>query len=96
LKIRAKHNIVLPKYLFLKVIGACENIIQGLPFNGEKNSTLLEDFTKKVTQLEIDQTQKNILIEAAKTALLKSVKPAYTDLITYLKTQEEKANNYSG
>jgi len=96
LKIREEQNIILPKYLYLKVISACENIIKGLPFNGEKNSTLLADFTTKIKTLKLTTKEKNSLIDNAKKALLTNLKPAYEDLITFLKKQEEKSDNFSG
>ncbi len=97
LKIREEKGILPPKFVFNKVINDSKNIISGVPFdNSNKESTLLEDFKKKIVTLKLSDPEKNSLIEKAKTALLNSVKPAYAALIKCLKAQQIKATNEDG
>ena len=97
LKIREEKGILPPKFVFNKVINDSKNIISGVPFdNSNKESTLLEDFKKKIATLKLSDPEKNSLIEKAKMALLNSVKPAYTALIKCLKAQQIKATNEDG
>jgi len=97
LKIREEKGIIPPKFVFSKVIDDSKNIISGAPFDkSNKESTLLKDFNKKIAILEISDSEKDTLIKAANEALLKSVAPAYTSLIQFLTTQQEKATTDDG
>ncbi|WP_010520866.1 DUF885 domain-containing protein [Aquimarina agarivorans] len=97
LQLRDQKGIIPPKFIYPKVIDACENVIKGKPFETSgKKSTLLEDFSKKVAALEIPDTEKKTLIEQASQSLLSAVKPAYTNLIALLKKQETKATADAG
>ena len=55
--------------------------------NSAKKSTLLKDFSEKVSNLDIDTKTKSNLETLAKQALLTSVKPAYNSLISFIKKQ---------
>ena len=93
---RAEAGIIAPKFVFPLVISASENVIQGAPFDDGADSTLLADFRKKVTKLELSDAAKKILLDEAKVALLTSVKPAYRGLVDYLKTLEQHAGTDDG
>ena len=56
-----------PKFVFEKVITDSKNIIKNRPFekNSKVDSTLLSDFRKKVSKLEILESKKNELIQMA-------------------------------
>lgn len=97
LKIRNKKGILPPKFVFNKVIDDSKNIISGTPFDkSDKESTLLQDFKKKIANLKLSDEEKNTLTTNAKNALLNSVKPAYTSLIKLLKAQQLKATTNDG
>ncbi|PMG31481.1 hypothetical protein BCU94_08635 [Shewanella sp. 10N.286.52.C2] len=97
LKIRADKNIIAPKFVFPYVILDSENIIKGAPFTDtEVKSTLWGDINRKIEKLDITQAQKDELLAAAKTALIKSVKPGYDNLISYLHELEAKADSRDG
>lgn len=98
LKIREGKNIIPPKFVFPYVINDCKNIISGAPFEkGKPNCALLEDFTKKVNDLkDASDEDKKQLIENAKDALLKSVKPAYEKLMMYWNELAKKATTDDG
>jgi uncharacterized protein (DUF885 family) len=93
LELRAQKGIVPPKFVFPLVLDACKNVIKGKPFDAtETDSTLLADFTKKVTALkEVDQPTRDRLLAEANKALLSSFQPAYLKLIAFLEAQEKTA-----
>ncbi|PKM20625.1 MAG: DUF885 domain-containing protein [Gammaproteobacteria bacterium HGW-Gammaproteobacteria-15] len=93
---RAELGIIPPKFVFPLVLSASENVIKGAPFDTGADSTLLADFSKKVSQLNIDDHSKKLLLDEAKVALLTSVKPAYISLIRYLNTLEQQADTVDG
>lgn len=93
---RAELGIIPPKFVFPLVLSASENVIKGAPFDTGADSTLLADFSKKVSQLDADEHAKKLLLDEAKVALLTSVKPAYTSLIRYLNTLEQQAGTDDG
>jgi uncharacterized protein (DUF885 family) len=96
LKIREEMGIIAPKFVFAHVIGSSENIIAGAPFENGDDSTLFEDFKKKVNKLELSEDKKATLIASASKALLEKVKPAYSNLIEYVTQLESKADNRDG
>lgn len=93
---RAELGIIPPKFVFPLVLSASENVIKGAPFNTEADSTLLADFSKKISKLDIDEHSKKLLLDEAKVALLTSIKPAYTGLIRYLTKLEQQADTVDG
>lgn len=93
---RAELGIIPPKFVFAHVLSASNNIIQGAPFTEGPDSTLLEDFRRKVDALNLDAATKQMLVKEAEIALVSSVKPAYQHLISYLTTLETKAGNDDG
>ena len=93
---RADMGIAAPKFVYPYVISDSLNILNGAPFEGEGDSTLLADFKRKVEQLEIEDTQKQELIAQAEAALIASVKPAYLGLVDVLKDLEAKADTKDG
>lgn len=97
LKEQEKRKISPPNFVFEKVIQDSKNIITGRPFDKTKKiSTLLEDFTRKVTKLKITKKQKSNLIKNAKNALVTYVKPAYEELINYTKYLDKKVSTNNG
>lgn len=99
LKTREEEGIVLPKFLFPKVLGDCYNLLKGAPYEkceGECYSTLAEDFRNKLAEANISEETKEELIKALDSALLETMKPAYESLIAYLEAQEKRATNDAG
>ena len=93
LELRGGKGIVPPKFVFPLVLDACRNVIKGKPFEqSETESTLLADFTKKVTALkDVDQPTRDRLLADANKALLESFLPGYQKLIAFLEAQEKTA-----
>ncbi|WP_042146450.1 MULTISPECIES: DUF885 family protein [unclassified Pseudoalteromonas] len=96
LEVRAQKGIIAPKFVFPHVIDSSKNIIKGAPFESGEDSTLLADFKRKINKLEIEQSEKDALVSEAIKSLESSIKPAYQQLITYLKSLEMRANNEDG
>jgi uncharacterized protein (DUF885 family) len=93
---RAAQGIIVPKFVFPHAISASTNIITGAPFDNGADSTLLADFSQKVNKLEITDQAKKLLIDQAIVALLGSVRPAYSSLISYLQQLEQQAGTDDG
>ncbi|MCK8043586.1 DUF885 domain-containing protein [Shewanella sp. 1CM18E] len=99
LEIREDKGIIAPKFVFPYVINDSKNIINGAPFNTSSNSddsALWSDFKRKVSKLEISDSDKESLLREAKTALINDVKPAYDKLIAYMTKLETKADTRDG
>lgn len=103
LEVRETKGIIAPKFVFPYVITDSRNIITGVPFtansdNGDKpqDSALWADFKRKVSSLEISNSDKESLLRDAKTALVNDVKPAYDKLIAYMTQLETKADTRDG
>lgn len=96
LKLREEKGIIPPKFVFAHVIRDSKNILVGAPFNDDKESTLLADFNKKIAKLTLTNEEKKELTSKLNQALLNSLKPGYTELVTYLTALENKADNQDG
>jgi uncharacterized protein (DUF885 family) len=96
LKIRAEKGIIAPKFVYPYVISDSQNIIKGAPFEDGEPSVLLEDFTKKIGNLDIEQAQYDQLVSAAEQALTQSVKPAYEGLISAVEDLAQQADTKDG
>ena len=96
LTLREERGIIAPKFVFEHVIRDSNNIITGAPFDNGEASTVLADFTRKVTKLDINESKKVMLIKDVESALTSHLKPGYDALITYLNHLESKADNRDG
>ncbi|MCH1924804.1 DUF885 domain-containing protein [Shewanella sp. C32] len=96
LEVRADKGIIAPKFVFAYVLSDSQNIITGAPFDDGEDSTLLADFRKKVTALDISDQEQAALLSQATAALQSQVAPAYQALIAYIKTLESKADTRDG
>ncbi|MBQ0734115.1 DUF885 domain-containing protein [Aquimarina celericrescens] len=97
MKIREKNGIVPPKFVFTKVLEDCRNIITGQPFDeSNKESTLLADFKRKISALELSDKDKSELVSQAEKSLIESFKPAYDNLISFLEGQQQRATTEDG
>lgn len=96
LKVREEKGIIPPKFVFEHVIRDSNNILIGAPFAEGEDSTILADFRRKVTKLELDDAKKASLIAEVETALKEQLKPAYDDLVAYLTQLETKADTRDG
>ena len=96
---RAAMGIVAPKFAFPLVLDACRKVLEGRPFTETgDDSTLLADFTKKVTALERCRSGDARSLDRARRRrrCSSSFQPAYQKLIAYLETQEKTATDDVG
>lgn len=90
-------GITPPKWSFAQMIATSQNIISGAPFDdSDTNSTLLNDFDKKINALDVSDDVRADLRARAITAMRDSVKPAYEALIGAFEAQGAVAANDDG
>lgn len=93
---REQLGIMPPKFVYPRVLSACRNLLQGMPFNQGEDSTLLADFKQKIAKTSLDESVQEMLVKEAQIALSSSVKPAYEQLIAYLEQQQQRAGTDDG
>ncbi len=95
---RAEGEVILPAFLFPKVIRDIENLLAGRPFDADasEDSTLLADFRAKVEALELPDAEARRLLLAAGAALSDAVGPAYQQLRATLMRLQRRADARAG
>ncbi|WP_395338590.1 DUF885 domain-containing protein [Ningiella sp. W23] len=93
---RAEMGILAPKFVYPYAISDSRNLLSGAPFDGEGDSALLADFSKKVDALNIEDSEKLSLSMELQTALTTNFKDAYESLIAKLEALEAKADTRDG
>ncbi|MEO0437115.1 MAG: DUF885 domain-containing protein [Pseudomonadota bacterium] len=96
LEIRSEAGLLLADWQYPKMIAAARNVISGVPFDGEQDSTLWADFNKKVGALSVSVAQREKLLTDARAALTDDLKPAYERLIAALEKQAVNAPDADG
>jgi uncharacterized protein (DUF885 family) len=96
LKLREDKGIIAPKFVFEHVIRDSKNILVGAPFDNKANSTIFDDFSKKIAKLTLSDKEKAVLITEIEAALINNLKPGYEKLVSYLTALESKADNRDG
>ncbi len=93
---QAQTGILLPRFVYPKLIEASQNIITGAPFNGTSDSPILAEFSKKVMELDVDDSTKKRLINDAFSALNIHIGPSYNNLITMFRAHEALSDDRDG
>ncbi|MEE2566897.1 DUF885 domain-containing protein [Hyphobacterium marinum] len=89
---RARNGVLPPEFAYPVVINTARGMITGAPFDDSgTDSPLWSDFQAKVASLDLPEDDANALLDAARTALLDSVGPAYETLIETMETHAEWA-----
>lgn len=97
LRIREEKNLLLADWQYPQMVQSARNIISGMPFDDAgEDSSIWADFQAKVGALEISEDERERLLDAARTALVEVVKPAYQELIAELEKQGAKASGDDG
>jgi len=89
-------GVILPKFVYAKLISAARNVITGAPFDSGENSPLMADFKSKIDATDIGPVDKQQLIKRAEAALTNSVGPAYSSLIEMFERHEAIATDDDG
>jgi len=94
----AANGIQPPTFVYDYVISDAKNVLVGAPFDDGAPSTLLADFTKKISdeKLGFSDEKKEELIAGASTALTDSFKPAFENLIAEMNDQKASSNTDDG
>lgn len=96
-KVSAEKGIMPPKFVYDHVIKTAENIVSGAPFeDSDTLNLMLNNFKTKVEKLDLSDKEIEGLYADAITALLTSVKPAYSALVTEMKIQKAKTTTDDG
>ncbi|KMT65235.1 lipoprotein [Catenovulum maritimum] len=95
---REAQGIIAPKFVYAHVIRDSSNLLIGQPFErvSKYKSPILADFNKKLKSSNLSPSEQAQYSKAIAKALLKSLLPAYRDLIVYLTELERKATNDAG
>lgn len=96
LKERKEAGIVPPRFVFDHVLDDSRNVITGYPFEGRDSCALFKDIYFKIHKLDLSESEKNILVDQAKGAILESVQSAYISLIGLLRDIASKTNEKDG
>ena len=97
MKLREEAGVFPPAWAYDQMIKASKNVISGAPFDtSDTPSTLWKDFQNKVSQLTLDEAEKNTLLGEAKAALVTSVMPAYENFIDALAHQKTQSPEGDG
>jgi uncharacterized protein (DUF885 family) len=95
--IRTQKGMRLADWQYPRMIEASRNVISGAPFDDSgRDSTLWADFSAKVAALDVDAATRERLLDAARSALVGTVAPAYERLIRALEAQAEGASAADG
>ncbi|WP_062267147.1 DUF885 domain-containing protein [Endozoicomonas arenosclerae] len=96
LNVRAGKGILAPRFVYPHVIRDSKNILKGAPFEQGEAGTLLADFTRKVSALDLPKEEKQQLLAEAEKALVNHVRPAYEKLIVTLEKLESQSDDKDG
>ena len=90
------NGVILPKFVYGKLIPAARNVVTGMPFTTGDDSPLLKDFKSKIDKLDINSVDKQQLVRRADAALTHSVGPAYERVIDMFERHEAVATEDDG
>ena len=97
LVLRAGKGIIPPRFVFPQVLEDIDNILTGVPFEAAgKDTAILADFRKKVSDLHLTPDAAEALIAGAEAALVVAVKPAYLRLRATMAALERQATTDDG
>ena len=96
LKERQSAGIIAPNFVYDHVLNDSKNVITGHPFLGKDTCAIFQDYYNKVKKLDLSSTEKKILLEDGKDALLKNVKPAYKKLIQFVEKLQDEYDEEDG
>jgi len=90
-------GVVPPMMVYPKVLPGAQNVLKGGPFEETaEDGILLADFRSKLASLELDQEEKDILLNDAANALSGPFRNGYQTLITELLRLQKVADNDNG
>ncbi|MDG2460209.1 MAG: DUF885 domain-containing protein [Luminiphilus sp.] len=95
--LRADKGLYLVDWMIPKMVESAGNVLSGAPFDDSREpSVIWADFNDKLDRLVLESAASERLREAARTALLTAVKPAYERLIGVIASQQDKVASADG
>ncbi|WP_129791504.1 DUF885 family protein [Sphingosinicella sp. CPCC 101087] len=85
-----------PRFVYPLVIGPCENLLGGQPFDAGADSPLLADFKTKLNDSQVPEGDRADLVRRAQAALRGGFADGYRTLISYLRAAEGRADEVDG
>lgn len=93
---QAANGIFLPKFAYPKIRITAQNILKGQPFSEDGDSPLWADIRTKINALDIPDSEKTDLENAAGKTLMEHVGPAFANVIALSIRHEELASEDDG
>lgn len=97
-RLQAEEDIRPPKFALETVITQSRALISGAPFNGEGTSPLLADMEAKIESLHsagsLSDSEAESFRASAEEALITHFQPAYRELITWIESELERADEH--
>ncbi|HEY3850557.1 MAG TPA: DUF885 domain-containing protein [Steroidobacteraceae bacterium] len=90
MKEREARGFLMPRLVYPLLIEQCRGIISGAPYGEGADNPVWTDFNRKIDALQIPSAEKDSLRARARSAMLKSIAPAYRKLIAVLEEQQAK------
>ncbi|MDQ8754977.1 DUF885 domain-containing protein [Sphingosinicella sp. LHD-64] len=85
-----------PRFVYPLVIGPCENLLRGAPFETGADSPMLADFKTKLNGSEVPASERAALVQRAESALRGGFATGYRNLLAYLRGAESRADDVDG
>ena len=97
IQLQEKQGILPPKFVYPYVLEAAKNILQGAPFDKSQTaSPLYADFVRKAQALKLSKSSYEKYANEAQDLLIKQVRPAYLDFISFFEKQQKRAKTNHG
>ena len=97
LEMQAARGVRPPAFSYPLVIGNCENLIRGAPFDGSgADSPILADFRAKIAELDVPDAARAALIRDAEGGLREGLGPGFRHLIAHLREGERTVTHADG
>ncbi|MXO67056.1 DUF885 domain-containing protein [Altericroceibacterium endophyticum] len=92
----AAHGFYMASSIYPLLISGSRQIITGAPFEEGDDSPVWSDFSRKISELDVDPFQRETLLERARDALTGPFKGGYERLIAELEVQAAAAPSDAG
>lgn len=97
LEMQAARGVRPPAFSYPLVIGNCENLIRGAPFDGSgTDSPILADFKAKIAALDVPDAARAALVRDAEAGLREGFGPGFRHLVAHLREGERTVLHTDG
>ena len=85
-----------PRFVYDLVVGPCENLLRGAPFEAGADGPIFADFKTKLRTSQVAEADRAALIARAEAALRGGFAGGYRSLIAYLRAAQGRADDVDG